>query len=427
MKIRFKNANILSMNNSTEIIKGELWTDEGKISFIGTPTAEQIEAVSFNRVIDAEGNLLMPGFKNAHTHSPMTFLRSYADDLPLEEWLFNRVFPMEAKLTADDVYVFTKLAILEYLSGGVTAAFDMYYEPDAIAKACVEYGFRMVFCGAVNNFKESTVKLEEYYDRFNEINPLISYRLGFHAEYTTSLDLMNEISELANSKKAPVFVHNSETQNEVNGCLERYNMTPTELMDSIGMFNYGGGGFHSVVLSDNDIEIYKKRGICAVTNPASNLKLASGAAPIQKYLDNGIKLAIGTDGPASNNSLNMWKEMYLVTALQKLVTGDATACAAEKVLEMATTGGAGAMGLSDSDVLLEGKNADIIMIDMKKPNMQPINAVAKNLVYSGSDSNVKLTMINGKILYENGEFFTGENIEDVYSEANERLEKIKKL
>lgn len=420
MKIRFYNARIMTMENGAEIISGELHTDGNVISYIGTEKKED----SFDREIDVRGNLLMPGFKNAHTHSAMTFLRSYADDLPLQEWLYNRVFPLEAKLNPDRVYWLSRLAILEYLTSGMTANFDMYMKTDAIASASIDSGFRTVMCDSINNFGGTIEQMEKDYDKFCSINPLISYHLGFHAEYTTSPELMKELSELANRRKLPVFVHNSETEKEVKECVGRYGMTPTEFLDSIGMYNYGGGGYHCVWMSEKDFDIFKKRGLYAVTNPASNLKLASGIAPISRYLKEEIPVAIGTDGPASNNCLDMFREMFLVTGLQKAVNYDAEACAAEEVLKMATVNGAKAMCLYDCDTLEVGKKADIIEIDLNQPNMQPMNNIAKNIVYAGSKQNVKRTMVDGRILYENGEFFVGESTETIYAKANQIIKEM---
>ncbi len=421
MKIRFYNAKILTMNGNSDIIEGELHTENDRISHIGAP----MNGGEFDREIDVKGNLLMPGFKNAHTHTAMTFLRSYADDLPLQEWLYNRVFPMEAKLTPEYVYWLSRLGILEYLTSGITANFDMYMKTDAIADASIDSGFRTVLCDSINNFGGTIEQMEKDYDKFSTINPLISYHLGFHAEYTTSLELMKELSELANRRKLPVFVHNSETDNEVKGCIERYGKTPTELFDDIGLYNYGGGGYHCVWMSEKDHEIFKKRGLYAVTNPASNLKLASGIAPITRYLNDGVSVAIGTDGPASNNCLDMFREMFLVTGLQKVKDYDAEACSAEEVLKMACVNGARAMKLDDCDCLAVGKKADLIEIDLNQPNMQPLNNIVKNIVYAGSKQNVKLTMVDGKILYENGEFFVGENVDTIYRKANEIIAAMK--
>ncbi len=415
MKIRFFNGRVLTMVEGQSVFAGEVWTEDNRIIYVGSAS----EGGAFDREIDLNGNLIMPGFKNAHTHSGMTFARSLADDLPLHEWLNDMIFPMEAKLTPEQIYHLSKLAILEYLTSGVTANFDMYLTPETVAQASIDMGFRTVQVGAMNNFSQSLEQLEAWYQKYNQSDDLVSFRLGFHAEYTTSRELLEGVAALARKYQAPVFMHNSETEAEVAACQERYGMTPTQLFDSLGIYDYGGGGYHCVYMSEEDLAIFKRRGLSVVTNPASNLKLASGLAPIQAMLDAGINVAIGTDGPSSNNCLDMFREMFLVTALAKFRENDASAVDAEAVLRMATVGGAQAMGLVDCDVLAPGKLADLIVIDLHQPNMQPINHIVKNLVYSGSKSNVKLTMVNGRILYEDGQFFVGEDAEAIYAKANE--------
>lgn len=417
--IRFYNGRVLTLKNGMEITNDEVWVDDNKIVYVGKSYDKKAD-----REIDLNGNLLMPSFKNAHTHSAMTFARSLADDLPLQPWLFDMIFPMEAKLTADDIYALSRLAFLEYLSSGITACFDMYYFPEAMAKASVDAGFRTVMTCGLNNFKESPELLEEYYNKFNNYHELISYKLGFHAEYTTSRELMSAIAELAEKYKTPVYMHSSETENEVNECIERYGKTPTALFDELGLFNYGGGAYHSVWVSDTDLEIYKKRGVYAVINAGSNSKLSSGIAPVTKMQKMNIPLAIGTDGPSSNNALDMFREMFLVAATQKLNDKNASSCDANEILKMATIGSAKCMGLDDCDIIDEGKTADLIVIDLKRPNMQPINNITKNLVYSGSKENVKLTMVGGKILYENGEFI-GTDVDKIYAEAQKITDRIK--
>lgn len=414
--IKFTNG--LVLNKDFEIESTDVYVDGGKIVKIGESD------IKADRIYNLNGNLLMPSFKNAHTHSAMTFGRSFADDLPLSSWLNDKIFPLEAKLNGDDIYKLSKLAFLEYLTSGITACFDMYYFPENMAKASVDFGFRTVMCGAVNNFKESVEKLEEYYNKYNNYDELVSYKLGFHAEYTTSKEIMQGISQLAEKYSAPVFMHSSETKSEVEGCIERYGKSPTALFDELGLFNYGGGAYHSVWVDDSDLEIYKKRGVWAVINAGSNCKLASGIAPVSKMMDIGINLAIGTDGPASNNALDMFREMYLIAATQKINDCDAASTDANAILKAATIGSAHCMGLDECDVIDEGKTADLIVIDMHRPNMQPINNITKNIVYSGSKENVKMTMINGKILYENGEFINTD-IERIYSEAQAVIDRIK--
>ena len=423
--IRFKNGRVLTMTNGIEVENLEVWVDNDKIAFVGTPDDEMLKSTAFEREIDLEGNLLMPSFKNAHTHSAMTFLRSFADDMPLQDWLFKQVFPMEAKLTGDAVYWLTKLAILEYLTSGVTANFDMYFEHEDYVKAHIESGFRTVLCGSVSGDKSNIQRLEGYYNRFNGFDPLVSYRLGFHAEYTADFELMEAVGELANKYKAPVSVHNSETEKEVRECIEKYGKTPTELFDSLGIYNYGGAGFHCVHFTENDMDIFKERNVYAVTCPGSNAKLASGIAPICRMTEKGVHLAIGTDGPASNNCLDMFREMFLMTALQKIHQNDAAAFSADKVLYAATVGSAKAMGLDDCTDISVGKQADLIVIDLCQPNMQPLNNISKNLVYSGSKQNVKMTMCAGKILYENGIFHINEEAQRIYTKANEIINSYK--
>ena len=419
MKLRFYNAKILTMQDD-KIIEGELHTDGARIAYIG----EANGAAGFDREIDCSGKLIIPGFKNAHTHTAMTFLRSYADDLPLNDWLYQKVFPREAKLTEEAIYVFTQLGIMEYLTSGITASFDMYFKLPSYVKANTDIGFRSVICGSINDFGGTVEEIEQEYNTFNSIDPLISYQLGFHAEYTTARKTLEGLAALSQKYKAPMYTHNSETEAEVAGCRERYGMTPTQLFEQLGMLEYGGGGFHCVWLDERDMEIFRDRGLYVVTNPSSNLKLASGIAPIEEMRRRGItRFAIGTDGAASNNCLDMFREMFLVTGLQKYREKDAAACSAFDVLEMATRGGALAMGLSDCDVLSDGKLADLAVIDLMQPNMQPVHNIAKNLVYAGSKQNVYMTVVNGKVLYENGKFTTVD-AQEIYSRAEKLAKEI---
>ena len=417
--IRFYNGKVLTMDGAMAVTDDEVWVDGDKIVFVGKNCAGHAE-----QEIDLQGNLLMPSFKNAHTHSAMTFLRSYADDLPLAQWLNDRVFPMEAKLQAEDIAPLSKLAMAEYLTSGFTACFDMYYFPEETARASVESGFRTVFTCGLNNFQESVEKLEEYYNRFNGYDKLIAYRLGFHAEYTTSMEIMQGVAKLAQKYEAPVFMHASETKSEVDDCIGRWGKTPTALFEDLGLWDFGGGAYHSVWVTDDDLEIYRRKKIWAVINAGSNCKLASGIAPVQKMMDMGIPIAVGTDGPASNNCLDVFKEMFLIAASQKLLLQDAAACDAGKILYAATAGSAHCMGLADCDVIAPGKQADLIVIDLHRPNMQPINNIPKNLVYAGSKENVKMTMCAGKILYENGECKTIDT-EKVYRQAQAVIDRMR--
>lgn len=415
--IRFYNGHVLE---GAAVTDNEVWVNGDKIFYVG---AGKDDSPVFDRQIDLRGDLLMPGFKDAHTHSGMTFLRSAADDLPLQEWLFQQVFPREAKLTPDSLAAFARVAFLEYLANGITACFDMYFHTDELAEIARQWGLRAVICDALsaNNDWDDIYRS---YEKYTAMGPFVGYRMGFHAEYTASVDMLKFVSKAAHELKASVFSHNSETRSEVEGCLERHGLTPTKLFDELGLFDHGGGGFHCVWMTDEDVDIFAKRGLYAVLNPCSNAKLASGTAPLRRFLQSGVKLAVGTDGPASNNALDMFREMYLANVMAKLDEREAAAGDPAAILSAAVSGGARAMGLDDCDAICEGKQADIIRIDLARPNMQPVHNIVKNLVYSGNPSNVKMTMIAGKVLYENGEFFVPDSVERIYSEAQKYTNQI---
>ncbi len=414
--IRFYNGKVLS--RQMDFHSAEVVVDGDKIVYVGSaPPAEYV----YERQIDVAGGLLLAGFKNAHSHAAMTFLRSYADDLPLKEWLFDNILPMEELLTEEIVYIFTKLAIMEYLSSGITACFDMYYEPDACVAASIECGFRTVLCGGVAGDAKEVLRLQHNYNKFNNMHPLIGYRLGFHAEYTAEIGLLKEIAALAKLYKAPVFSHNAETRREVEECIERHGMTPAVFLDSLGLYEYGGGGFHFVHISEEDLRILREKALYVISCPASNAKLASGIAPLTLMRENGINIALGTDGAASNNGLDMFREMYLAAVMQKILRREADALEAKEVLKMATVTGAKAMGIDDCDEIAEGKQADLVVIDVNAVNMQPMISEVGNIVYSANKQNVALTMVAGKILYEKGEYFIGEDKDKIFSQANKLL------
>lgn len=419
--IRFYNAKLLTMEGSCAVTEGELWTDGDKISYIGK-TPDTLPA--FEREIDVKGNLLMPSFKNAHTHSAMTFLRSFAEDVPLQTWLFEKVFPYEDRLTEEDVYAFDRLAILEYLASGETAFFDMYFYPDSTARAAIESGIRLVFCGSINGSAADVQRLNDQFQKFRNMHERINYRLGFHAEYTSDESLHRELAKLAEAEKEPVYTHISETKKEHEECIARHGASPAQYFESLGLWQYGGGGFHGVWFDEADRAVWKRNGLWFVSCPASNAKLASGIAPLKECLSEGLNLALGTDGAASNNALDMFHEMYLGCVLQKLRNMDAAAIPAASMLSAATVGSARAMGLTDCDVLAVGKQADLIEIDLSMPNLQPAHHIPESLVLSGNQRNVKLTMCAGKILYENGEYFIGTDAEEIRRDCESRIARL---
>jgi len=411
MKILFKNARILTLKNE-KIINGDLLVENNKIARIGSKIN-----VKADKTIDCEGNLLMPGFKNAHSHSAMTFLRSATDDLPLDDWLNKTVFPREAKLRKGDVYALSKIAFLEYLTSGITSCFDMYYFPEEFKKASEEIGMRNVILYLLNEGEDSEKNAIKFYKDCNKKDSLVTTLLGFHAEYTSSLSKLKFISYLVNKYKLPIYTHANETLKEIKDCMKRYEYNPIEKMDKLGIFNYGGGIYHGVHLCEAEMNILKNKNVGVVTCPASNLKLASGIASIKDLVNKGIKVSIGTDGPASNNGLDMFREMYLVSTLSKYKENDCASIKAIDVIKMATKNGADLMRLKNSDTLEVGKYADIIMIDLAKPDMQPINNIINNIVYAGNKLDIKMTMINGKILYFNNKFYLKEDVKNIYKNA----------
>ncbi len=426
MRVRLFNARLISFAEGDTNLQENMQVgiEDGRILYVASDKDGTEERYVWDEERDCGGNLLLPGFKNCHTHSAMTFLRSKADDLPLHEWLNETVFPAEAKLMAEDIYTFTKLAILEYLQSGITGIFEMYLTPESIAEACRDAGMRITMTGGVNNFSQSAELLDKWIEEYNEFGDLVKFVPGFHAEYTCSKELLEDVATLAKKHQMPVYAHISETAKEVEECKERYGMTPVAFLDSLGMFEYGGGGYHMVHLEEADYAIIRNRGLYAITNPGSNCKLASGIAPVTRLLAEGIPVAIGTDGPASNNALDFFREMYLTSVLAKIRDEDAASLPAMEVLKMACHTGAHAMCIPESDSIAVGKNADLILLDLFQPNMQPMHNIGKNVVYAGSKNNVIFTMINGRILYDGGHFNIGVTKEEIYGEADKILKRI---
>ena len=293
----------------------------------------------------------------------------------------------------------------------------MYYHTDEFARIAQQWGFRAVLCGSFTAGDDWN-GLYDFYQRYNhDFGPLVTAQLGFHAEYTTTREKLEYLSKVSHELKAPVWCHNSETEREVRECVSRHGMTPTKLFDTLGLYDYGGGGYHCIYLTDEDMDIFARRGLTAVLNACSNGKLASGFFRLREAMEKGVHLAVGTDGPASNNALDMFREMYLINIMAKLREGNAAAGDPALILDAAVSGGARAMGLHDCDAIAPGKQADIVRIDMHRPNMRPVHNVVKNLIYSGDPSNVRMTMVAGRVLYENGQFFVGEDAEQIYRDA----------
>ena len=394
-----------------KIIDGDLLVADKRIAYIGKDASIY---GPFDRVVECNGNLLMPGFKNAHAHSAMVFLKDVPEDVTLQQWLFDYVFPREARLQPGDVYHLNKISYLEYVQNGITFCFEHYFFPPESAQAAKDFGMRTLLLGTYSLAEESTPvsELERLCHLYNnEEDGLVRYLVGFHAEYTTEAALLKGTKEAISKTKTPFYTHISETAKEVKECYERHQKTPLQYLYEEGLFKYGGGGFHCVHLTDEEVKICKENNINIVSCPGSNDYLGSGVAPLKKYLDNGINIALGTDGPASNHGLNMFREMQLVVDHQN---GEIPPF---EILKMATVNASKAMGLDNADVLAVNKYADIIMLDLS--NMKQTNDIIKNIVYYGKKENVVLTMINGQILYENGAYKINESVEEIYKKAEE--------
>lgn len=421
MKLRIYNAKILTKDG---IMSGELRTDGDRIVYLSPVST--LDWQDWDREIDLKGNLLVPSFKNAHTHSPMTFLRSRAEDMPLKDWLYKQVFPAEGKLTDEDCYYFTRLAVAEYYAGGTTFACEMYGHTEAVAQAFADTGFGAYIGSGIFDFDGGydviTKRAEELKAKTDPL-PRVKYALAMHAQYTCGDETLRAVSDLSKKFSLPVMTHLSETAEEVASCKEQYGMSPVKLLAEKGIFDLGGTGFHCVHVDDEDIRIMKKLNVGAVTCPCSNLKLASGIAPVKKLMDAGVALGVGTDGAASNNALDMFREVYLATVLQKYLLSDAVAVSAKDVYGAAVSGKA--FGLENADGLYIGALADMAVIDLNSPNMQPVNDIRSNLVYAGGRQNVVMTIAGGKIVYENGEYLYGEDYGALLENCNARAERIK--
>ena len=396
-----------------KIIDGDLIVNDNRITYIGKDSSNY---GPFDRVVECNGNLLMPGFKNAHAHSAMVFLKDVPEDVTLQQWLFDYVFPREARLQKGDVYHLNKVSYLEYVESGITFCFEHYFFPPESAQSAKDFGMRTLLLGSYSLGETSTTvdELERLANLYNnEKDGLVRYLVGIHAEYTADDALMKGTKEAIRIIKKPFYTHISETAKEVKECYDRHQKTPLQYLYEEGLFKYGGGGFHCVHFTDEEIKICRENNINIISCPGSNDYLGSGVAPLRKFLDNGLNVALGTDGPASNHGLNMFREMQLVVDHQK------GSIPPFEILKMATVNTSKAMGLDNADVLAVGKYADIIMLDLSKPNMKQSNDIISNVVCYGNKDNVIMTIINGRILYENGVYNINENIEEIYKKAEE--------
>ena len=386
----------------------EIQIDQNRIVYAG----RQMEAPAFeaDEIIDGTGCLAMPGLCNLHAHTPMTLMRSVGSDLPLERWLNEAIFPVEKQLTPDAVRAGTDLGILEMMRFGTTSFNDMYFHMDSEAEAVRDSGMRALLSYGVIDFDGSCNDLLPGIDFVEKWSHKAEDRVrvcfGPHSEATTSRKVLEKIRDAAISYNVPVHMHVSETKLDFEGSIKRRGTTPPQYLDDIGLTDVPLLAAHCVWMTDKDIDLFAKKGVYILHNPISNLKLASGIAPIAKMLERGCKITLGTDGVASNNNLNLWEEIKLMPLLQKGTQLDSTAVAPAQTLAAATYNGAQALGYGDLGLLKEGYLADLILVDLNQPQSIPCNDLEGNLIYAVQGSDVRLTMVGGKVLYRDGEYLT---------------------
>lgn len=407
-RLLIQGGTILPMTSRQDVCVGDIYIEGSKISGIYPEKApEQILGEDLN-IIDAQDKLVLPGLVNAHTHAAMTLFRSYADDLPLMSWLNDAIWPAEAKLTGDDVYWGTMLAIAEMLKSGITTFADMYFFMDRVANAVKESGIRGHLSRGMIGFGPSAeIALTESEDLFakwnNQAQGRIRVWLGPHAPYTCSPDYLARVMSLADRLGTGLHIHLAETLTEVNDITKQYGKAPVMLMESIGLFERPVLAAHCVHLTDEEQTILANKRVGIVHNPESNMKLASGVAPVESLRQKSAVLGLGTDGAASNNNLDLIEEMRQAAFLQKVHLLEPTALPAYSALEMATIGGARALGWDDSIGTLEvGKQADIIMLSLSQPHLCPNHDPIAHLVYSARGSDVDTVLVDGHVLVQNG-------------------------
>lgn len=401
-----------------------------KIAYIGD-TAPQTD---FGEVYDGKNRLLMPAFCNAHSHAAMTLLRGYAENLPLQRWLEERVFPFEDKIQNEDAYYSTSLAIAEMLRTGTVSFTDMYFFSEHVIRAVGESGIKCNFGRAITSFtdcdiseipsfQESEDLIKTYH---NALDGRLKIDMSLHAEYTNRRTVIEQFAESVKAHNLRAHIHLSETEKEHEECKARHGgLTPTELFATCGVFDVPTTAAHCVWVTDTDMEILKEKGVTVATNPASNLKLGSGVCRVHEMLNRGIRVALGTDSVASNNNLDMFKEMYLCALLPKGFNRQPDIVSERDVLKIATVNGWQSQGRENSGVIAVGNKADLIVVDLDTVHMCPHNDTVNNLVYAASGEDVLMTVADGKVLYRDGEYTTLD-IEKIKYEVEARTKRIQK-
>lgn len=395
-----KNINIVTLNEDEFIENTNLYIKEDKIYHIG----DLLDDYKVDKVIDGRGKLLMPGLINSHTHVAMSLLRNYADDYPLMEWLTEKIWPMEAKFTGEDIYWFSLLSMVEMIKSGTTTFCDMYFEMDRVAQGVEESGMRAVLTQGMieDEKKDEKLKISEklFKDWHGKANGRITTMLAPHAPYTCGTDYLLQIKELADSLGTGIHIHLSETEGEVRDSYEKHGKSPVKYLRDLGILDGHVLAAHCVHVDNEDMEVLREKNVYPVYNPTSNLKLASGFAPVDSMLKMGIKVALGTDGSSSNNNLNMFEEIHIGSIVNKALNKDATSVRALDALKMATTHGAEALNLDKIGMVKEGYKADLILLNFDSVHLQPKSNPIASLVYSCQGSDVETVIVDGKLIME---------------------------
>lgn len=411
--ILFAHVDIITMDEKRPLLFDGFVGIKGKeIAYL----SEEMPEEGAKRTIWGRNKLLMPGLINAHGHTPMTLLRGYADDYNLHDWLNNYIFPVEAQFTPEDIKVGAKLGYMESLAAGITSITDMYKSLPAMYEAAVETGVRTNLCHDIVAFSEdehdfgkniAVVETARLLEHQADTDGRVQIDAGIHAPYTSQPRDWEALAQFAGEKGLRIQLHLAETRGEREECLKQYGKSPTELFYDAGVFQNPVTAAHCVWVDERDMELLKECGVSVAHNPVSNLKLASGIAPVMKMMEKGINIALGSDGASSNNSLDMFEEIKLAALLHKGTSYDPTAVCASEALKMATVNGAAAQGRGGRiGRIKEGYEADIILLDTDQPHMLPLHHPVSTVVYCGRGSDVTLTMVQGHILYQEGRFLT---------------------
>jgi 5-methylthioadenosine/S-adenosylhomocysteine deaminase len=416
MNILIQDVDLLTAGTETGFRKhADIGIADGLISFIA-PTGAVPSGFKPNKVISGKHRLAMPGLVNAHTHCGMTSMRNAADDLPLHKWLFERIFPIEDKMTDDDVYWGTLLAAAEMIRSGTTAYADMYLHMDYAAKAAAESGLRVNLSRSPREFHsegglkatDTSDECRRYYHEWNgSADGRIKVYIEVHSTYLFNPDELRSAAALAKELGTGVHIHLLETARERKESLEKYGKTPVELCAETGIFDVPVIGAHLVHVSDEDIQLLYRFGVNAAHNPTSNLKLGSGISPVPDLLNANVNVAIGTDGTASNNNLNMLEEMHLAALIHKGVGQNPELVSARQTFAMGTINGARAIGFgAETGILQEGRKADLILLDTDQPHLYPLNDPYSAVIYAAQGGDVDTVIVDGSILMENRELKT---------------------